>query len=145
VADRIVLNTPRYKGEYEFDIETEPLTNLEWRWIKKISGYLPLTIDEGWRGGDPDLFVAFAVVALARAGKIQQAEALIVAESFGDLPFDGAAITVIGDKTEEGEEIPPAEPAATPGTEQPLRSIGASSKSTSDPLDSRPSRTGVHA
>ncbi len=67
MSDRIVINVRPYVGEYDFDIEGEPLTTLEWRWLKKISGYLPMTLDEGFRGGDPDLFVAFAVIALARA------------------------------------------------------------------------------
>ena len=33
-------------------------TTLEWRWVKKVSGYLPGTIGDGVDGGDPDIFVA---------------------------------------------------------------------------------------
>lgn len=139
--DRLVLNTPRYKGEYDFDLETEPLTNLEWRWIKKISGYMPLTIDEGWRGGDPDLFVAFAVVCLHRAGRIQKHEALTVADVLADAPFDGAAITIVGGSVEPD----PPQTAAAEHPGPPLRSIGGSSSSTSDPLAPPPSPIGAPA
>jgi hypothetical protein len=144
MADKIVLNLPRYKGEYELDLEDSPLTNLEWRWVKKISGYLPLTMADGWKGGDPDLFVAFAVVAMARAGRIQKEEALTVADSLMDAPFDGASITFVGEEADADD--PPAEPATTPETDKPLRSIGAS---TSAPTSASPdvdlSRTGALA
>lgn len=109
---KIVLNTPRYRGEFDFDIEEQPLTALEWRWVKKISGYLPLTFAEGLNGGDPDLFVAFAVVALHRAGRIDRAEALAVADVLADMPFDGAAVMFVAD--EEDDPDPPAVPAETP-------------------------------
>jgi hypothetical protein len=143
VADKIVLNTPRFKGEYEFDIEEEPLTNLEWRWVKKISGYLPLTISDGWRGGDPDLFVAFAVVALARAGRIGRDEALQVADQLLESPFDGAAIAFVGQEADT--DSPPEQPAETPEPVQRLRTTGGSSKLTSDPSEPDLSRTGALA
>jgi hypothetical protein len=128
MADRIVLNTPRYKGEYDFDLEEQPLTALEWRWVKKISGYLPMTLSDGFRGGDPDLFVAFAVIALVRAGRVHRDEALTVADTIADLPFDGTAITLLAEEVDA--EDPPVVPAETPEIEQPLRSIGGSSPQT---------------
>ena len=115
MGNRIVLNTPKFKGEFDFDIAAEPLTNLEWRWVKRLSGYMPMTVDEGLHGADPDLFVAFAVIALARAGRIPASDALNVAESFADLPFDGTAITFIGDQ--DGDTDDPPEPAEAPATE----------------------------
>lgn len=140
MADKIVINVRGYAGEYDFDIDEVPLTNREWQWVKKISGYVPLTIEEGWRGGDPDVFVAFAVVALVRAGKVEKADALTVADKLMDAPFDGAAIMVVGDPAkEEDEQNPPTE---TPVTEPPLRSIGGSSRPTLGPPEDGQSLTG---
>jgi hypothetical protein len=125
MADKIILDHPRYKGSYDFDIVDEPFTNLEWRWVKKISGYLPLTLNAGWEGRDPDLFVAFAVVALHRAGKIRPEEALQVAASFDDATF-GEGITLAPDPNAEEEEETPTMPAETPDSEQPTRNTGSS-------------------
>ncbi len=145
MADRIVLNTPRYKGEYELDVEDQPLTALEWRWVKKISDYMPTTISDGWEGADPDLFVAFAVIALSRAGRVEKKDALMVAEWLSELPFDGNSITVASDPVEEAEgdaDDPPAGPASE---STPMRSIGGSSRPTSDHPDHLQSVTGVPA
>ena len=56
------------------DLARGPFTTREWGWIKKHSGYLPLTVEEGFRGADPELITVFAVIALHRAGKIQTAD-----------------------------------------------------------------------
>lgn len=130
MAGRIVLNTPRYKGEFPFDIEEDPLTNLEWRWIKKISGYLPLTIEEGWKGGDPDLFVAFAVIALVRSGRVRKEDALTAADALADAPFDGTAITMVADEVADAD--PPPVTAETP-TRTGLTSLPSSGSWEDDP------------
>ena len=39
---------PPYDGRYDFDLEGRELTTREWGWIKRLSGYLPLTIEEGF-------------------------------------------------------------------------------------------------
>lgn len=142
MTDKIVLNHPRYKGEYAFEIEEEPLTNLEWRWVKKISGYLPLTLSEGWEGRDPDLFIAFAVVALYRAGKITPTDALAVAASFDELQFGEGITLVAGDEVVEED---PQVPAEAPVIEQPQRSIGQSSRPTLEGQDDGLSRIGALA
>ena len=101
----------------EYDLDTDRAFNAcEWRWIKKVSGYMPLTVQDGFAGGDPDLYVALAVVAMCRAGKIDREQGLEVAEQLAELPFDGAAITLIGDPV-EADAVPldltsePAEPS----------------------------------
>lgn len=137
MADRLILDTPRFKGEWDFDLGDEPLTALEWRWIKKVSGYLPLTIDEGVAGLDPDLFIAIAVIVLVRVGRVQRGEALAVADILADLPADGSALKVVFDDTaeeEEGEGDPPAV-AAVPPTEPPPNDSGKSSPLTLAPQD----------
>ena len=41
---------------------------------------MPFTINEGLKGGDPDLFVALAVIGLVRNGKVERDNAMDVAE-----------------------------------------------------------------
>ena len=89
-----------YDGRYEFDLENRALTTREWGWIKRHSGYLPLTIDEGFRGADPELYAVFAVIALHRAGKIDARDAGDMYERIADAPF-GATITLEGDEAVE--------------------------------------------
>ena len=136
MADKIVIEgVRRYDGEYDFDIAGEPLTTLEWRWIKKISGYLPLTVSVGWMGEDADLFVAFAVIALHRAGKIDKDEALVVASRFDDSPT--AAIRLVGDPVEAE-----ADPREAPEPSEQNGTSGGHSSPTSDPPGQTPSATG---
>ncbi len=75
---KVIVNVERYKGTYDLDPEV-PMTALDWSWIKKISGYLPLTVDAGFEGDDPELYVALAVIALHRAGKVRPNEAVAAA------------------------------------------------------------------
>ena len=50
-------------------LEGRELTTREWGWIKRLSGYLPLNIEDGL--GDPELVIVFAAIALRRAGKVE--------------------------------------------------------------------------
>jgi hypothetical protein len=100
-----------WDGRYEFDLDEQPLTSREWGWIKRHAGYLPLTIDDGLRGGDPELFSIWAVIALRRAGKIQPAEVAGVFERFADAPFDGS-ITFEGGEVGADAGPPPSETGA---------------------------------
>ena len=137
---RIVLDHPRYKGEYEI-VSARDFTNLEWRWVKKISGYMPNTIGDGWDGDDPDMWIAFAVVALHRAGRVSKDEALQAAASFDDLA-GSSFVQVVG--VEAATDDPPAEPATTPATETQNGNTGASSNTTSDSHpENAPSPTGA--
>lgn len=97
---KIQVNISPYEGEYEFDFD-DAFTTLEWRWIKKTSGYMPLTINEGMKGGDPDVFVALAVIAMFREGKVDEQNALEVAAELAKAPFDGVAIRVVEDEVED--------------------------------------------
>jgi hypothetical protein len=88
----VVTGITPYDGKYELDGD-RAFSTREWRWIKQISGYMPLTVGDGFKGGDPDLFVALAVIAMNREGKIDRDDVLDVAETLAEAPFDGAAIT----------------------------------------------------
>ena len=73
LMDYIVIEgVPPYDGRYEFDLEGRELTTREWGWIKRHSGYLPLTIEDGFT--DPELVTVFAAIALRRAGKVEARE-----------------------------------------------------------------------
>jgi hypothetical protein len=127
MPDVMIVNVPPYEGEYEFDVAAQMFSTCEWRWIKKLSGYMPLTIDEGWKGGDPDLFLAFAVIAMRRAGRIAKAEVLVVAEEIEEAPFDGTAIGFRGEVIEEADPTSGSESSESP------QSSGGDSSESSEP------------
>lgn len=95
-----------YDGRYEFDIGERELTTREWGWIKRLSGYLPLTIEQGFVGADPELIAVFAAIALRRAGKIEARELPQVFEQLADAPF-GATIRLEAGVEQEAESSPP--------------------------------------
>jgi hypothetical protein len=103
----VIEGVPPYDGRWQFDLDTQELTTREWGWIKRLSGYLPLTVEEGL--SDPELIVVFACIALRRAGKATPAEVPDVFERLSDAPF-GSAITMETDTKEEVAEKagPPA-------------------------------------
>jgi hypothetical protein len=108
MADKIIIEGLKpYDGEYEFDIAEQPLTTLEWRWIKKIAGYLPLTMQDGFRGGDPDLFLVFAVIALCRNGKVDPTDVYRVADRLADEPTTAITMSFEEREQEEADEDHP--------------------------------------
>ena len=100
---KIVIEGIRpWDGEY--DLDTDRAFNArEWRCIKNVSGYMPLTVSDGFAGGDPDLFVALAVIAMCRSGKVDRERMQAVADELAEAPFDGAAITMVGDEVADTE------------------------------------------
>lgn len=129
MPDAMVVNVPPYEGEYEFDLAGQPLTTLEWRWVKKISGYLPMTVSDGFAGGDPDLFLAWAAIAMVRAGKVTKDEVLAVADVLADAPFDGVAIGFRG----EAVEVDGADPLAISSPDDSKPDSGESSSESTEP------------
>ncbi len=114
MSDRIVITNIRpYDGEYDLELQDRPLTALEWRWIKKLAGYLPGTFRDGLEGSDPDLVCVLAVIAMYRSGRVDRQSAPTVFDRISDAPFDGAAISLISDPVEEDDGRPPAEPTET--------------------------------
>lgn len=88
-----------WDGRYELDLQGRELTTREWGWIKRLSGYLPLTVEDGL--ADPELITVLAVIALRRAGKVDPQQVPRTFERLSDAPF-GAAITMETD-VEEAE------------------------------------------
>jgi hypothetical protein len=106
MAKIVIRGMKPWDGEYDLET-TRPFNAREWRWIKRISGYMPLTIREGFAGGDPDLFLALAVVALCRDGKIDREQGLELADELSEADMTDAAITLVADNAEvEADEVP---------------------------------------
>lgn len=114
---RIILKgLPKYDGDYELDAN-RPFNGLEWRWVKRISGYMPMTMRDGFAGADPDLFIALAVIAMWRDRKITKDEALTVADTIAEAY--GVEIDLTDDPSEVEDDIPLA---STPPPVELLRS-----------------------
>lgn len=95
----------RWDGTYDLGAGDRAFNGREWHWIKQASGYMPATIDEGWVGSDPDLFIVLAVIAMCRSGKVDRERGLQAVELMREEPYTGRSITVIGDQVEE-DEVP---------------------------------------
>lgn len=143
MANRLIVGRSSvYRGEYEFDFNEQALSALEWRWIKKLSGYLPMTISDGFAGLDPELIVALSVVVLYRHGRIGKEDALTVAEQFMEIPADGEGLRLmLGEEAEVDD--PPEVPAETPATDEPSSTTGGSSSTTSAHPDNLLATTGA--
>jgi hypothetical protein len=127
-------------GRYEFDLDGREFTTREWGWLKRLSGYLPLTIGEAFDGGDPELFACFAVIALHRSGKVLARDVPDAFERIIDTP-SLAAIRIESDQAEEeDEERPP------PSSLNESDSISGNASATSSATSVLPlSRTGIPA
>jgi hypothetical protein len=110
--DWIVIDGVKpYDGRYLFDLAGAEPTTREWGWIKRLSGYMPATIQDGFDGFDPELFSAFAVIALRRAGKIDNDEVTGVFERIVDAPF-AATIRVENDGDRAEDDAGPPAPSS---------------------------------
>lgn len=103
MAKVVISAGVEFDGEYELD--DRAWNTREWRWIKQVSGYMPTTYEAGYEARDPDLFLAFAVIAMCRAGRIGRDEGVKVAEVLAEVPWDGASIQIVGEEAEP-EDIP---------------------------------------
>lgn len=139
--DYVVIEGVRpWDGRYEFDISSSPLTTREWGWIKRLSGYMPLTLDEGFQGGDPELFTVLAMVALYRAGKIDQREVPETYERFVDEALETKIRFEFGTPASEADEGPL--PPSSNGSDV---SSGPASRRSSETSPAPPSPSGTPA
>jgi hypothetical protein len=112
-----ITNIPPWDGTY--DMQTDIVYNgFEWEWITVSTGYMPLTIQDGFAGGDPRLMVALAAISMQRAGRIREEQVLDVIKELKRAPFDGMTIEVVGDEVEDEPvpldlTLPPAELSRT--------------------------------
>ena len=98
-----------WDGEYDFDAGSFNIR--EWRWIRKLSDTTADTLVERYSDRDPDLLLAFAVIAMCREGKIERADGLRVAEEMAEIPLDGAKLRLV---PEPVEVVPPLEESTKP-------------------------------
>jgi len=128
-----------YDGRYPF-VYGDELTTTELGWIKRFSGYLPLTVDTGIDGGDSELFCAFAVIGLCRAGKIEENEAPEVFKRLAGVAFAKMFTLHVDDEPDEDEDDagPPA--LSSNGSDS---TSGADSRTSSERSGSIPSDTGT--
>lgn len=140
MPDRIILATPRYKGEFLIDFDDPPPSALEWRWIKKIADYYPSTVGLAIDRADPDFYIALACIALVRAGRIAKDDVYQTADELAELPVDGVTLRYEIGRQEAAAEDPPVAP---PPTGPPAASTGAYSSSTSAPPAPSLSPTGA--
>lgn len=87
---RIVLEGTAFDGAYELDFE-QVYSGHELHLIKKLAGLRLGEIQEAVKAGDYDLYVAFAVIALWRAGKVQRDRALEAADVLLEAPAGSIA------------------------------------------------------
>jgi hypothetical protein len=134
-----------YDGRYEFDLEATDFSVREWGWLKRHAGYMPLTIQEGFRGADPELYAVFAIIALHRAGKISRADVPRVLEVLMDVPGT-LTIRLESDQVEEEpdeEEVLP--PPQSPSSSARRSASGDDSKTSSETSPSSPPDSGILA
>lgn len=132
-----------YDGRYEFDLDGAPFTLREWGWMKRLSGYLPLTFEEGMNGGDAELITVFALIALYRAGRVAATDIPAAFERFSDIAF-GASIQLEQDEQTQAEAEDDAGPpeASSNGN---ATSSGDDSRPSSESPESPPPPTGTPA
>lgn len=145
--NKVTVNVKPWVGEYPFDLSEQPLTGHEWRWVKKLSGYLPLTVGDGLRGLDSELFLTFAVIAMVRAGKIDRDDVARVFERLSEAPYGGDNAAVVVHMEDDDEEAdgddadPPAEAALPPSSSS--TNGGPSGSPTSEIPAESPPATGL--
>jgi hypothetical protein len=71
-----------------------------------MSGYLPLTIREGFAGMDADLFIAVACIAMCRNHKIDKDDGMRVWEEMSEMDVTNASVTLAPSDDEVVEDDP---------------------------------------
>jgi len=134
-----ISGVPPWDGRYQFDIADRELTTREWGWMKRLAGYMPLTIEKGFEGADPELFAVFAVIALHRNGKIQAADVADTYERFADTPF-GLNILLETDEADTEDATP--DPFANSDANENIS--GPASTTNSELSAASPQPSGMH-
>src|SRR5262249_1533855 len=123
----VIEGVKPWDGRYEFDLDDQDLTTSECAWEKRFSDYLPLALQQGLEGSAPELFCAFALVALWRADKITTADAQQVYDRLADAPF-GSTIRSESDDAET-MEVKPGPPASSSSASSGLHGDGSETRS----------------
>jgi hypothetical protein len=135
--DKIVITGigRAYDGEYDFD--PSYFTNKELHTIKRMTGVRAGEIQAAFGAGDNDMIVAFAAIALERAGKSVYEETLWNAKV-------GCIELVSGTpQQEEGDDADPPTPALEEKLTGEKPSSGLASSDDSARQENGQSRTGI--
>lgn len=133
----VLTGVPPWNGRHEFD-ETRDYTTQEWGWIKRHSGFMPLTINEGLDGGDAELSITLAVIALHRNGRIEAREVPRVFETIAAAEF-GSTLTLEPDTQPDEEDADAGPPASRSSSSTPTS--GAATPTSSETPDGSPNGT----
>ena len=129
----VIEGAKPWDGRYRLDLGDDFSTH-EWGWIKRLSGYMPLTVDDGYDGGDPELFAALAVIAIRRAGRIDWDGARAVFDRIGEGPF-GSTCRLEPDEGED-DAGPPERSSSANGSTSGEGSLAKSERSDGPPSHS---------
>lgn len=131
-----------FAGTYEFDL-ARPFDNWEWHMIKEISGATHGTFEAAVEASDSDVFLAYAVIALTRDGRVPRRAFAQAVELLYELPGFGLddGIRIIHEKPSEGDEASPPEEAlaeSASASESTEPSAKTSSESSESPVNTPP-------
>lgn len=108
MSDWILIEGLRpWDGRYPFNLTEDVPTTREWGWIKRFSGYMPATIEEGINGMDAELISVFAVITLRRAGKIDNRQVPEIFERLADAPYGATVRLEFGADVESEASVVP--------------------------------------
>lgn len=127
----IVVNVRPYEGSYPLDF-VDDMTRGEWRLIKRLTGYMPLTFFDGWRNADPDVSGVLAVVALLRAGKIGDGDVQAVWDRLSSASAYGSV------EVEHDDDGQAEDDDAGPPETRPEENTSSSGEATSDSSETSP-------
>lgn len=129
---KVRISSPQFlAGDYPIDFDFD---HGEAHLIKKVSGLRGLEIDDGLVTGDTDLYLAFAVIGLLRAGRPESETTDLIAEL---MKQKLGAFRLIEDEDDAEEEVDPK--ASTPGGSD--KTSSSSGATTPTPSDDSPETT----
>lgn len=105
-------------GEYEFDHTT--FKQREYHLIKTVAGVRALEMEDAINAGDLDLVVAFAKIALERAGKVNVPIEMLWEAEVGQLSWDPGE----PEEDEELEKLPLTQEPASSASDSGLTESG---------------------
>ena len=137
----VIDGVPPYDGRYLMNLADQELTTREWGWIKRLSGYQPLTASDGLATNDAELVCAIAVILLRRAGRIGNDDVPAAFERIADAPYTatlqwektGVERPVKGDAEDPTESSNGNASFAGPGSSRSSESSGEPSSPTGTP------------
>lgn len=120
-----ITGAPPFDGAYDMDMGL-PLNGRELHVIKELAGVRLGEIDDALEASDYDVLIAFAAIALTRAGKVKKTDTLKVAR---EVLLEAAAGEIMIEADEEQEADADDPPAVTPS--EPVGTLGGNGSSES--------------